>query len=114
MHLEKYSPIKYVTDEKKIILLFIVLGFVLFFSCTDDDSQFENVQSSKVSSFLVSQDSAIEISNQAIRAISENSETRSSQSERQVSSVKLVNLTSNVETRSQSRKEINSSLYLIN
>ena len=100
--------------KRKIILLFIVLGFVLFFSCTDDDSQFENVQSSKVSSFLVSQDSAIEISNQAIRAISENSETRSSQSERQVSSVKLVNLTSNVETRSQSRKEINSSLYLIN
>lgn len=100
--------------KKKLSLLFLTLGIVLFFSCTDDDSQVENVQSSNVSSFVVSPDSAIAISNQAIRAISENNETRSSQSERQVSSVKLVNLASNVVTRSQSGKEISSALYFIN
>lgn len=57
--------------KKKLSLLFLVLGLVLFFSCTDDDSQVEKVQGSKVSSFIVSPDSAIAISNQAIRAISE-------------------------------------------
>ena len=66
--------------KKKLSLLFLALGLVLFFSCTNDDSQVENVQGSQVSSFLVSPDSAIAISNQAIRAISENRETRSSQS----------------------------------
>ena len=100
--------------KKKLSLLFLVLGLVLFFSCTDDDSQVEKVQGSKVSSFIVSPDSAIAISNQAILAISENSETRSSQSKRQVNSVKLVNLASNVATRSQNGKAINSSLYIIN
>lgn len=100
--------------KKKLSSLFLVLGLVLFFSCTDDDSQVEKVQGSKVSSFIVSPDSAIAISNQAIRAISENSETRSSQSKRQVNSVKLVNLASNVATRSQNGNAINSSLYIIN
>ena len=98
--------------KKKLSLLFLVLGLVLFFSCTDDDSQVEKVQGSKVSSFIVSPNSAIAISNQAIRAISENSETRSSQSKRQVNSVKLVNLASNMATRSQNENAISSSLYL--
>lgn len=100
--------------KKQLSLLILTLGLVLFFSCTDDDSQVENAQSCKASSFLVSPDSAIAISNQAIRAISENSETRSSQSERQVNSVKLVSLASNVATRSQRGNAINSSLYFIN
>lgn len=100
--------------KKKLSLLFLVLGLVLFFSCMDDDSQVEKVQGSKVSSFIVSPDSAIAISNQAIRAISENSETRSSQSKRQVNSVKLVNLASNMATRSQNENAISSSLYIIN
>lgn len=100
--------------KKKLSLLFLVWGLVLFFSCTDDDSQVEKVQGSKVSSFFVSPDSAIAISNQAIRAISENSETRSSQSKRQVNSVKLLNLASNVATRSQNGNAIGSSLYFIN
>lgn len=30
--------------KKKLSLLFLVLGLVLFFSCTDDDSQVEKVQ----------------------------------------------------------------------
>lgn len=100
--------------KKHLSLLSLVLGLVLFFSCTDDDSQVGNVQRGNMSSFLVSLDSAIAMSNQAIRAISETNETRSSQSERQASSVKLVNLASNVATRSQSGKEISSSLYFIN
>lgn len=100
--------------KRRLCLLFLVLGLVLFFSCTDDDLHVENVQGSEVSSFLVSPDSAIAISNQAIRAISEKSETRSSQNDRQVSSVKLVNLASNVETRSTSGNAIGSSLYFIN
>lgn len=70
--------------KKQLSLLILILGLVLFFSCADDESQVEDVQGCKAPSFLVSPDSAIAISNQAIRAISENSETRSSQSERQV------------------------------
>ena len=100
--------------KKKFSLLPLSLGLFLLFSCANEDSQVENVQDSKVSSFLVSPDSAIAISNQAIRAISENSETRSSQSERQVNSVKLINLASNVGTRSQSGNAIKTSLYFIN
>lgn len=92
--------------KKKLVLLSLSLGLFLLFSCTNEDSQVENVQNCKVSSFLVSPDSAIAISNQAIRAISESEGTRGSQNERQVNSIKLINLTSNIGTRSQSGKNV--------
>ena len=100
--------------KRKFSLLSLSLGLFLLFSCANEDSQVENVQNCKVSSFLVSPDSAIAISNQAVRAISESEGTRSSQDERQVNSIKLINLTSNMGTRSQSGKNVSSSLYFIN
>lgn len=99
--------------KKKLSLLFLVLGLVLFFSCTDDDSQVEKVQGSKVSSFIVSPDSAIAISNQAIQAIAEQNETRNS-SGREVNSVSLISLSPSIRTRAANEKSINTSLYFIN
>lgn len=94
-------------------MLFLVWGLVLFFSCTDDDSQVEKVQGSKVSSFIVSPDSAIAISNQAIQAIAEQNETRNS-SGREVNSVSLISLSPSIRTRAANEKSINTSLYFIN
>lgn len=93
--------------------LFFFLCLILSSSCSDSEEQSGQLHNDALQSFMVSSDSAIAISNQAIQAIAEQNETRNS-SGREVNSVSLISLSPSIRTRAANRKSINTSLYFIN
>lgn len=101
---------------KKNTLLFLIVSILSLMlpSCSDTETSLHPLLQNSETSFVVPEDSAISIANQAVIAIAKETGTRGDLEERTVSSVDIVNLNPNVRTRTSNEQVISSSLYIIN
>lgn len=98
--------------EKFKCWILVTLCVVLCVSCTKVEDT-EVLVSKEKNPFFIPLDSAIAISNRAVRAICEGEQTRSSNIIREVDDAKLVSLSSR-QTRAADVNELSTSLYVVN